>query len=113
MEGSSLNRPSPSGSTDSTAPHGHTSSRAAIKEKRILFIIICGLAYTWVRQFKCKVMDTVFVVKPVHEQIAELFILAIPIACVAWTVTHEEVFREPREWCVERSKACRKLLQRK
>ncbi|MDN3654396.1 hypothetical protein QWZ08_02090 [Ferruginibacter paludis] len=25
---------------------------------------------------------------------AWLFLLAIPIACVAWTVTHEEVFRE-------------------
>jgi hypothetical protein len=42
-----------------------------------------------------------------------LFVLAIPIACVAWTVTHEEVFREPREYCVERSKTCRGLLQRK
>jgi len=28
-----------------------------------------------------------------------LFALAIPIACVAWTVTHEEIFREPREYC--------------
>jgi hypothetical protein len=27
-------------------------------------------------------------------QVAVLFILAIPIACVAWTVTHEEIFRE-------------------
>jgi hypothetical protein len=39
--------------------------------------------------------------------------LAIPIACVAWTVTHEEVFREPREYCVERSQTCRSLLKRK
>jgi len=36
-------------------------------------------------------------------QITWLFILAIPIACIAWTVTHEEVFREPREYCVKRS----------
>ena len=42
-----------------------------------------------------------------------LFILAIPIACVAWTVTHEEVFREPREFCVKCSKECKTLLQRK
>ena len=34
------------------------------------------------------------------RQLVVLFVLAIPIACVAWTVTHEEVFREPREWCV-------------
>ncbi len=37
-------------------------------------------------------------------QVAILFILAIPIACVAWTVTHEEIFREPREFCVGMSK---------
>lgn len=47
------------------------------------------------------------------EQLARLFILAIPVACVAWTVTHEEVFREPREFCKERSESCRKLVQRK
>jgi hypothetical protein len=46
-------------------------------------------------------------------QIIWLFVLAIPIACVAWTVTHEEVFREPREFCVERSKSCRSWYQRK
>ncbi len=47
------------------------------------------------------------------EQVAHLFLLAIPIACIAWTVTHEEVFREPREYCVDKSKNCRTLLQRK
>ena len=47
------------------------------------------------------------------EQFATLFLLAIPIACIAWTVTHEEVFREPREFCRERSENCRKLLERK
>ena len=36
-------------------------------------------------------------------QIVWLFVLALPIACIAWTVTHEEVFREPREYCVEQS----------
>jgi hypothetical protein len=46
-------------------------------------------------------------------QLVWLFVLAIPIACVAWTVTHEEVFREPREYCVERSKDAPRLLQRK
>ena len=46
-------------------------------------------------------------------QVATLFLLAIPIACVAWTVTHEEVFREPREFCVERSKRCRRWYERK
>ena len=42
-----------------------------------------------------------------------LFVLAIPIASIAWTVTHEEVFREPHNWCVEKSKTCRSLLSRK
>ena len=46
-------------------------------------------------------------------QLFWLLILAIPIACVAWTVTHEEVFREPREYCVERSQNAPRLLQRK
>jgi hypothetical protein len=47
------------------------------------------------------------------HQIIELFLLAIPVACVAWTITHEEVFREPRELCVEKSKQCRRWYERK
>src|SRR4051795_8542183 len=46
-------------------------------------------------------------------QVVWLVLLAIPIACVAWTVTHEEIFREPREYCVERSRTGRTLLTRK
>lgn len=46
-------------------------------------------------------------------QIVTLILLAIPIACIAWTVTHEEVFREPREWCEKKSRSCRWLIQRK
>lgn len=46
-------------------------------------------------------------------QLFWLLILAVPIACVAWTVTHEEVFREPREYCVERSRNAPGLVQRK
>lgn len=48
-----------------------------------------------------------------HDQIVYLFLLAIPIACIAWTVTHEEVFREPREFCEMKSKDSKTLLQRK
>jgi hypothetical protein len=47
------------------------------------------------------------------EQTAWLLLLALPIACVAWTVTHEEVFRELHEYCVGRSQECRRLLPRK
>jgi hypothetical protein len=46
-------------------------------------------------------------------QVAHLFVLAIPIACIAWTVTHEEIFREPRDWCLDKSKNCRRLFERK
>jgi hypothetical protein len=46
-------------------------------------------------------------------QLIALFVLAIPVACVAWTVTHEEVFREPREYCVSRSQNCRSWYERK
>lgn len=51
--------------------------------------------------------------KSMPEQIFWLFILAIPIACIARTVVFEEVFREPREWCEKKSGECRALLQRK
>lgn len=46
-------------------------------------------------------------------QVRDLFLLSIPIACIAWTVTHEEVFKEPREYCINKSKTCRKFLRRK
>jgi hypothetical protein len=46
-------------------------------------------------------------------QLFWLFVLAMPIASIAWTVTHEELFREPREWLVARSQSRRPLLVRK
>ena len=46
-------------------------------------------------------------------QMLWLFVLAAPIACVAWTVTHEEVFAEPREWFEKKSRATRSLFVRK
>ena len=48
-----------------------------------------------------------------NRQLVFLVVLAIPIASIAWTVTHEEVLREPRDWCVAKSKSCRRLLSRK
>lgn len=49
----------------------------------------------------------------ITQQVGDLFLLALPIACISWTVTHEEVFREPREFCIKRSKLGRSLFQRK
>jgi hypothetical protein len=47
------------------------------------------------------------------HQFATLLLLSLPVACASWTVTHEEVFREPREYCKERSIKSRKLPARK
>lgn len=47
------------------------------------------------------------------EEIVWLFVLALPVACVSWTITHEEIFREPREWFGERSQSCSRWYQRK
>jgi hypothetical protein len=48
-----------------------------------------------------------------REQICWLFILAIPVACIAWTVTHEKIFQEARNYCERRSKLGRSLVERK
>lgn len=47
------------------------------------------------------------------QQVRNLFLLALPIACIAWTVTHEEIFKEPREYCVKKSQACKRFVERK
>jgi hypothetical protein len=46
-------------------------------------------------------------------QLAWLLILSIPVACAAWTVTHEEVFRESRDYCQRQSKQASNLPRRK
>ncbi len=48
-----------------------------------------------------------------QTQIAWLFILGIPIASISWTVTHEEVFREPREFFVNMSRNAKSIAVRK
>jgi hypothetical protein len=47
------------------------------------------------------------------HQTATLLLLALPVACVSWTVTHEEVFREPREYCRKKSERAPALPARK
>jgi len=46
-------------------------------------------------------------------QLLWLLILALPVASVSWTITHEEIVREVHEYCVEKSKSCRSMYQRK
>lgn len=47
------------------------------------------------------------------EQLFQLFLLALPIACISWTVTHEEIFSEPRTYCLRRSHEDQGLISRK
>ena len=47
------------------------------------------------------------------HQFAFLLLLALPVACVSWTVTHEEVFREPRDYCKQKAENCKPLVARK
>ena len=46
-------------------------------------------------------------------QLVWLFTLAIPVACVTWTVTHEELFREVNDYATERSENDRRWWVRK
>src|SRR5215831_14989357 len=50
---------------------------------------------------------------PLGTQIMWLLLLAVPAACVGWTVTHEEVFRELREYFAEKSQHARSFVGRK
>ncbi len=50
---------------------------------------------------------------PLSTQIVWLFVLAAPVSCVAWTVTHEQVFEEVHDWCARQSQQCRRFAARK
>jgi hypothetical protein len=46
-------------------------------------------------------------------QVLSLFLLALPVASIAWTITHEEVVREFRDVCLGKSTTCRRIYERK
>lgn len=46
-------------------------------------------------------------------QLTWLFVLAIPVACVAWTVTHEEIFSDFTSYCKGQCARARSLITRK
>lgn len=46
-------------------------------------------------------------------QIFGLVILAIPVAAISWTLTHENLFREFHDRVAEKSRTSPRLLQRK
>lgn len=47
------------------------------------------------------------------QELFWLFILSLPVACISWTVTHEEIFHESRDWCAQNSQHCRSVVARK
>lgn len=47
------------------------------------------------------------------QDLARLFVLAMPVAAIAWTVTHEELFREIHDYCVGRSQQSTSIFTRK
>jgi hypothetical protein len=50
---------------------------------------------------------------PLPEGLLVLAVLAMPIAAIAWAVTHEEIFKEPREYCLRRSENAASMARRK
>ena len=50
---------------------------------------------------------------PLPAGLLVLAVLAIPIACIAWTVTHEDILKESRDYCLRRSEEASTLLARK
>lgn len=47
------------------------------------------------------------------ETVFALVILSMAVASISWTVTQEEIFREPREWCEGQCKTARWWAARK
>jgi hypothetical protein len=50
---------------------------------------------------------------PLPEALLVAIVLAMPIAAITWAITHEELLREPREFCVQRSQTARTFGERK
>jgi len=48
-----------------------------------------------------------------EDKIYWMFILAIPVSCIAWTVTKEQIFKEAQVFFSARSENSRYMLSRK
>ena len=48
-----------------------------------------------------------------NMQLVYLFVIALPVACVSWTITHEEIFKEPRKFCELNSRKNKLFVLRK
>ena len=47
------------------------------------------------------------------NEIAALFILSVPVACMSWTITHEEIFSEMKNYCLRCSNESKNIIKRK
>ena len=47
------------------------------------------------------------------NEIAALFILSVPVACISWTITHEEIFSEIKNYCTRCSNESKNIIKRK
>jgi hypothetical protein len=50
---------------------------------------------------------------PLPEGLLVLLVLAMPVAAISWTVTHEDVFKELQEYFIKRSEQAAHALTRK
>jgi hypothetical protein len=50
---------------------------------------------------------------PLPGGLLVLLVLGMPVAAIVWTVTHEEIFRDPREFWMARSEHAASMLTRK
>ena len=48
-----------------------------------------------------------------NMQLVYLFVIAISVACISWTVTHEELFKELRKFCELNSRRNKLFIVRK
>jgi hypothetical protein len=46
-------------------------------------------------------------------QMIWLFVLSVPVACISWTITHEDLFLETRTYCIAKCHAAKSLFVRK
>ena len=49
----------------------------------------------------------------IGNEIAALFILSVPVACISWTITHEEIFSELKKYCSKCSNESKNIIKRK
>jgi hypothetical protein len=47
------------------------------------------------------------------NEIAALFIISVPVACISWTFTHEEIFSEIKNYCIRCCHESKSIIKKK